>query len=302
MTNLNPMIKEFIDYLSYEAAASSNTVEAYNRDLKQWADSVTDHGKYPLLPETITQSDLRMWVLAISRSGASARTIRRKVQALRAFYKWAMRFKGLKNNPADEIVLPKLDKPLPVYIRPEETAEVIDSASEGSDFESVRNSLILDMLYSTGIRCSELVSLLDSAVDTKKGELRVRGKRNKDRIIPFGESLSEKIDSYRAVREKETGNVVREFFVRSSGEPLYRKLVYNIVHSSLQGHAHATRLSPHVLRHSFATDMLNNGADLDAVRSLLGHESLATTQIYTHISYRDLKNNYQQAHPRAKKH
>lgn len=302
MRNYNlSMIKEFLNYLAFELAYSANTVDAYRRDLEQWADSATQSGKYPFSPHTVTSSDIRMWILSLSRNGATSRTIRRKIQSLRAFFKWMMLFKGLKSNPAADIVLPKLDKPLPVYIRPEETQTVIDSPVCENDFEAIRNSLILDMLYSTGMRCSELITLLDAAVDSMKGELKVRGKRNKDRIIPFGKELANKIENYRRMREETVPAMSDEFFVRMDGRPLYRKFVYNVVHDSFEGRAHATRLSPHVLRHSFATDMLNNGADLDAVRNLLGHQSLATTQIYTHITYRDLKNNYQQAHPRAKK-
>lgn len=295
------MIGQFLDYLRFELGYSQNTVDAYRRDLSQWEQEVTSGGKYDFRPETVTLSDIRFWVLSLSRDGATPRTVRRKVQALRAFYKWMMRFKGLKANPAAEVVLPKLDKPLPVHIRQEETIAAIEAPFDNADFEAVRDSLILDMLYSTGMRCSELTSLLDSSVDTSKAELRVRGKRNKDRIIPFGRDLAERIVAYRELKDQTVGRDTDEFFVRPDGRPLYRKLVYNVVHSSLSGTAHATRLSPHVLRHSFATDMLNNGADLDAVRNLLGHESLATTQIYTHITYRDLKNSYQQAHPRAKK-
>lgn len=295
------MIDDFLKYLQYEQAASINTVEAYGRDLRQWAESVTSGGKYELSPETVTVSDIRHWILGLSREGATPRTVRRKVQALRAFFKWMMRYKGLKRNPAAEVILPKLDKHLPVYIRQEETNRVIDTPVDEDDFEAVRNSLILDLFYSTGMRCSELVTLQDAAVDVSKGEVKVHGKRNKDRIIPFGKELGARIEAYRNLRDSQVGSSISEFFVRPNGEPLYRKLVYNVVHNALKGHAHATRLSPHVLRHSFATDMLNNGADLDAVRSLLGHESLATTQIYTHITYRELKQNYQQAHPRAKK-
>ena len=158
------------------------------------------------------------------------------------------------------------------------------------------------MIYSTGLRCSEIQGLMDKDVDTARGELKVLGKRNKERIIPFGKELSDMITTYRKLRDDTVGTTApNEFFVRESGEPLYRKLIYNVVHKALAGNTVASRQSPHVLRHSFATDMLNNGADLYAVQQLLGHQSLATTQVYTHITYRELKQNYQQAHPRALK-
>ena len=149
------------------------------------------------------------------------------------------------------------------------------------------------------MRRAELIGLADSAVDTSRGELKVVGKRNKERIIPFGSELREAVESYRRVRDAVTGGPTESFFVRPDGSPLYPMLVERVVRKALQGRAHASRLSPHVLRHSFASDMLNNGADLVAVQQLLGHESLATTQVYTHITYRDLKQNYQLAHPRA---
>ncbi|MBD5256996.1 MAG: tyrosine-type recombinase/integrase [Bacteroides sp.] len=294
------MIEDFLTYLKCERNASVNTVAAYKRDLDQWRDFVAPDGKQ-FLPEKLSSGDLRRWVLSIARGGAGQSTVRRKVQTLRAFYHYLMRMGLIGENPAADLTLPKLPKPLPVIVRQEETNAVIDSEIDEDDFEAVRNRLILNMLYSTGMRCSELIGLRDAAVNTLNGELKVLGKRNKERIIPFGSELAMMIDSYRDLKSKTVPGAADEFFVRPSGEPLYRKLVYNIVHQALSEQAHASRLSPHVMRHSFATDMLNNGADLNAVQQLLGHSSLATTQIYTHISYRELQQNYQQAHPRATK-
>lgn len=295
------MIDRFLTYLRHELNSSTHTVEAYGRDLRQWREYVTSSDRYEFRPSEVTPSDLRQWVLGLSRGGDSNRTVRRKVQAIRAFYKWMLRCGMVSSNPAAEVALPKLDKPLPVYVRPEETAAVIDDHLPTDDFIAVRDRLIVDMLYSTGMRCSELLTLRDAAVDTRKGELKVLGKRNKERIIPFGQELTDMIALYRQLRTDLIECPAEEFFLRPTGEPLYRKLIYNVVHTALQGRAHAARLSPHTLRHSFATDMLNNGADLNAVQQLLGHASLATTQVYTHISYRELKQNYQTAHPRALK-
>lgn len=295
------MTDRFLTYLRHELNSSPHTVEAYGRDLRQWQAYVTSEGKYEFRPAEVTSSDLRQWVLGLARSGDSTRTVRRKMQAVRAFYKWMLRCGAVASNPAADVALPKLDKPLPVYVRPEETAAVIDEELDTEDFIAVRDRLIVDMLYSTGMRCSELLTLRDAAVDTRKGELKVLGKRNKERIIPFGQELTDMIALYRRLRDDLIESRAEEFFLRPTGEPLYRKLIYNVVHEALQGRAHAARLSPHTLRHSFATDMLNNGADLNAVQHLLGHASLATTQVYTHISYRELKQNYRTAHPRALK-
>ena len=145
------------------------------------------------------------------------------------------------------------------------------------------------------------MNLLDRDVDTRKRQLRVVGKRDKERVIPFGDELAEQVEAYRALRHEIGADGSDRLFVRRNGKPLYRKMIYNVVHSAMAGHVHAARKSPHVLRHSFATDMLNNGADLNAVKSLLGHASLSSTQIYTHVTFSDLQHNYQQAHPRALK-
>lgn len=295
------MIDDFIRYIRTEQGLAPLTVDAYRRDLKQWVDYATSNGRYELRPESTTISDLRLWIARRAAQGDSPRTLRRKIQTLRAFFHFLMRFRGLRTNPAAEITAPKLPQRLPVYIRQEETNAMIDSeeASCGDDFEATRNALILDMLYSTGLRCSELIGLKDSDVDTVKGELKVLGKRNKERIVPFGADLSDMITRYRALRADGISGSATEFFVRSNGEPLYRKMVYNIVHAAMEGRVHASRMSPHVLRHSFATDMLNSGAGITAVQQLLGHASLSTTQVYTHISFSELKQNYQLAHPRA---
>ncbi len=296
------LIKEFLEHLKYELNASEHTIAAYRTDLTQWRTAMTRRGRNDFAPESYTLNQLRMWVAKLGREGASPRTVKRKVQSLRSFYTYLMEHHGLLKNPAAEIVLARVPKELPVYVRPSETSEMIDGDGyDASDFEQMRNHLIVTMLYSTGMRCSELVDLQDVNVDASKGELKVHGKRNKDRIIPFGEELTDLIKSYRQLRATKGFADSDYFFVRADGRPLYRKLVYNVVHNAMLGTVHARRLSPHVLRHSFATDMLNGGAALNSVQQLLGHSSLATTQIYTHITYRDLQHNYQQAHPRAQK-
>lgn len=300
------MIDDFIQYITHELALSQHTVSAYRADLAQWVDFATSHGKYDLQPLTTTTSDLRQWLANLALQGASQRTIRRKAQALRSFFHFMVKRHGMHTNPAADLILPKTPELLPVYIKPEETQSLFSDDLDTSDFIAVRNRLIIDMFYSTGIRCSELMTLLDCNVDTSVGELKVHGKRNKDRIVPFGTQLSDMINLYRRLRAQNIPDLTigtsTPFFVREDGRSLYRKAIYNVVHRALdQADVHSARRSPHVLRHSFATDMLNAGADLTSVQQLLGHASLSATQIYTHISYRDLKNNYQLAHPRAQK-
>ena len=309
------LIEQFLDYLRLELNYSKLTVDAYRADLKAWVRFSTGDKPQELNPMDITVSDLRLWIASLAREGCSARTIRRKASALRAFFRFLMRRHGLASNPASGLTLAKIPKDLPVYIRPEDTARILDSPADATgsgdsaaDFAEIRDRLILDILYSTGIRCSELVGLLDVDADTAKGELKVLGKRNKERIIPIGPELQQSIDTYRRLRDASPATSIspsdREapLMVRGNGLPIYRRMVYTVVHRALsEGNVHATRLSPHVLRHSFATDMLNAGAPISSVQQLLGHASLASTQIYTHVTYSELKHNYQLAHPRALK-
>lgn len=294
---------DFISYIRCELGYSAHTVAAYESDLGSFALFLTGGKLAEFEAESVTAADVRAFVARLSADGASPRTIRRKVSALRTFYTYLCRIDALNANPVERIATARIPRQLPVFVRSDELNRVIDDdggAYDPADPDDVRNRLIIDMLYSTGIRCSELVSLRDAAVDTGRCELKVLGKRNKERIVPFGAELRDMIIRYRQLRPCGPGTG-GEFFTRSDGRPLYRKLVYNVVHSALEGRAHAARLSPHVLRHSFATDMLNNGADLKAVQELLGHSSLGTTQIYTHVTFRDLQQNYQLAHPRAQR-
>ncbi|MBQ9076428.1 MAG: tyrosine-type recombinase/integrase [Muribaculaceae bacterium] len=288
-------------YIRCELNYSAHTVLSYRNDLEQWRDYATGGNPEKFRADDVTVNDLRLWVAKLSNDGNSPRTIRRKIQSLRAFYRYMMKCHGLKDNPAAELTPVRTDKPLPVYIRPTETAAILSETWDDTDFIETRDRLIILMFYTTGIRASELRSLLDINVDTTRGELKVLGKRNKERIIPFGNELSEMITLYRHLRDEAIDSPAPQFFLRPTGEPLYGNLIYQIVHRTLAGKVHSGRQSPHVLRHSFATDMLNNGADIKAVQQLLGHSSLASTQVYTHITYRELKLNYQHAHPRALK-
>lgn len=311
------MIEAFINHITHELQLSPRSIEAYRSDLLQWQDYATSGGRHELMPLTTTASDLRTWVNHLARTNVSPRTIRRKIQSLRAFFRFLASHHGLKENPALSITLPKIAQELPVYVKPSETSAMLreihaaeeapeptnstDEATIIKQFEAARNALIIEVLYCTGLRCSELIDLPDTWVDTERGELKVRGKRNKDRIVPFGPELSEMMNHYRQLRTAAVCKYPPTFFCRADSRPLYRKMVYNIVHNAMEGTVNASRRSPHVLRHTFATDMLNGGADLTSVQQLLGHQSLAATQVYTHISYRDLKQNYQLAHPRAQK-
>lgn len=298
---MNPLYDKFLNYIRCELNLSVHTVLSYTSDLRQWEEFSDSAFGAGFDPAATVANDLRMWVAHLSSCGVGTRTIRRKVQTMRAFFRYMMKRHGLKDNPALELVPARLPKTLPAVVRPEDMQRLLDAPCDRQNFIELRNRLIVTMLYSTGMRASELTGLRDADVDVRQGELKVLGKRNKERIIPFGEELRQAIESYRRARSRCLGSQTppEDFFVRPDGTPLYPMLVQRVVKEALTGHSNAARLSPHTLRHSFATDMLNNGAELTAVQQLMGHASLATTQMYTHITFRELLKNYRLAHPRA---
>lgn len=295
---MNPLYDSFINYIRYELNLSAHTVSSYMSDLRQWDTFATENISAEYDPASVGPNDLRLWVAHLASTGVGPRSIRRKIQTLRAFYRYMCRRRGLRVNPAAELVPARLPKHLPTVLRPDDTRATIDAPYDATDPIEVRNELIVTMLYSTGMRASELIGLLDVNIDIKAGELKVLGKRNKERIIPFGTELANMITLYRSLRPAQSAP---QLFVRADGSAMPYRDVNKAVKLRLAGHTTAARRTPHVLRHSFATDMLNNGADITAVQQLLGHASLATTQIYTHLSYRELQQNYQLAHPRALK-
>lgn len=307
------LIKSFLTYLRCELNLSVHTVASYSVDIRQYVEYLLDY-KYDILSEDAVPEEadelvvaakaatVRNWLTRLAERHMSTRSLRRKLSAVSALYEYLLRQRIVKTNPAHDVEMAKTGKPLPVNIKQSEMDEVIGQLNlESADFDEARDALIIMMLYTTGIRRAELIGLQDTQIDTRRGELKVVGKRNKERIVPFGRELADLIEHYRRLRDAAVTGSPEAFLVRRSGEALYPMFVERLVKRLLLGHAHAARLSPHVLRHSFASDMLNNGADLVAVQKLLGHESLATTQIYTHVTYRELQQNYRQAHPRAKK-
>lgn len=301
------LIDSFLTYMRCELNYSAHTVLSYSSDIFQLADYLTNAGgslaiiKADFDPVSVTESDIRAWVATRAAKGDSRRTLRRKIQSIRAFYRYLNLIGKSLDNPAADVTVARPAEDLPVALREEETNSLLDEAFDETDFIASRNHLIMLLLYSTGLRRSELISLRDADIDLSRCELKVLGKRNKERVIPFGSELTDAIGNFRDLRRERGIDDAPNLLTRPDGRPLYPKIVHDVVKKALTGNVHASRISPHVLRHSFATDMLNNGAELNAVQQLLGHSSLSTTQIYTHISYRELKQNYQQAHPRAQK-
>lgn len=292
-------VERFLQYLRHERNLSWRTVDLYRRNLDQWDAYMTAGGR-PLDLLSVTEGDIRQWLMYRSRQGDCSGTLRHKVQAIRALYRYLMRHGEATANPAAQIELAKLAKPLPIFVREKTVDAVLDADIDMDDFVQVRDRLVVMLFYETGVRLSELIGLQDAAVDLDKRELKVRGKRDKDRIVPFGDELARWVTDYRRLRADvpaECGNLL----ITPKGKPLYPSLVYHVVHDSLAGAGATGKLSPHVLRHTFATVMLNNGAELNNVKELLGHESLAATQVYTHVTLSELKHNYELAHPRALK-
>ncbi len=295
---MNTLYDSFLTYIRCELNESAHTVASYGYDLRQWEEFTSKAFGPSFDPLKVVLNDLRQWVAYLATEGKSARTIRRKVQTLRALYHYLMKRGYVDDNPAEELVTARMPKSLPRVIRPEDMKGLLDSPFDRSDFISTRNRLIITMLYSTGMRASELTGLLNVNVDTNTGELKVLGKRNKERIIPFGNELTEMISLYRTLRPADSAP---QLFVEDDGCALTYPHLNAIVKGELAGRVRASKTTAHALRHSFATDMLNSGAEITAVQQLMGHASLAATQIYTHLSYRELQHNYQLAHPRAQK-
>lgn len=289
----------FLNYIRYERNYSERTVESYRDDLQRFEDFVTSQsGEYdPLL---IDVDVVRGWMAEMGRSHQAVSSIKRRLCCLRSFCRF-LRRKGLIDvNPLSLLSSPKVPKNLPVWVNEEQMDYVIDDVDYGQDFEGVRDHLLVMLLYSTGLRRSEAANLKDVDVDLSIRQLKVLGKGNKERLVPFGQELAEEIAAYRDRRDAETGLLPEHFFTDIDGKALTPAKVTSIVHRNLESLPQLARRGAHVLRHSFATNMLAEGADLMAVKELLGHASLQSTEVYTHLTPKDIIDNYRQAHPRAK--
>lgn len=288
----------FLEYLEAERNYSSATIESYAKDLAEFQDFM--EGQNPDASWASAQSDdVREWVIyLLDEQRLAASSVNRKLSALRSFYKYLRRMGRVSVNPMEKVTAPKKRKPLPHFVRESEMDRLLELTKEDRSFVGIRDRLVLMVFYETGIRRAELLGMTDASVDLAARQIKVTGKRNKQRIVPFGEELAREFDAYLNAREELLVAKDSMLFVNENGSAMTESQVSILVKKYLSMVTTIEKRSPHVLRHSFATAMLNNHADLTSIQKLLGHESVATTEIYTHVSFEDLKSEYKNAHPR----
>ncbi len=294
------MIQSFLQYIRYEKNYSSHTVLSYQIDIEQLHDFILTHKGY-FDPEKLTSDELREWIIALMDVGEKPSSVKRKISAVRSFYKFLNLKKLTTNNPTLKIIAPKVPKSLPKFFYEKDLDNCLEVSKNNCNFEGVRNSLIIELIYQTGLRRSEVAGLEDKDVDTSKRQLKVLGKGNKERVVPFGMKLAKMIDDYRIIRNQEVEISTTKFFVHAKGISLNPMHIYNVVRKLMGAVTTQEKRSPHVLRHTFATSLLNDGADVNAIKELLGHETLVATQVYTHASFEKIKSIYERTHPRGKK-
>lgn len=291
------LTEEFIKYLQFEKRYSNHTLVAYKTDLGQFIQYMNESvGAFEF--KDVTTKQIRAWVVSLMNSEVSSRSVNRKISTLKSFYKFLMKQELATNNPVDLVIKPKVGKKLPTFVQQKNLDQLLDVGFFTNDFDGIRNKLIISLLYGTGIRLAELKSLRIVNINQKDYTIKVLGKRNKERIVPYPHSVTPVFEEYFRYR-KEIDGKTDYLFLTSTGKQLYDKLIYRIVNKYLSLVTTVSKKSPHVLRHSFATHLLNNGADLNAVKELLGHANLSATQIYTHTTFEKLKEIYKQAHPRS---
>ncbi|MEM6644505.1 MAG: tyrosine-type recombinase/integrase [Bacteroidota bacterium] len=291
------MSEPFLKYLSSERRYSLHTVQAYRKDLQQLSQYLSTTYEIHDLAEA-DHSQLRGWIVSLTEQGLTGRSINRKIATLKSLYKFLQAREYIKGNPAQELKSLKREKLLPHFIKEKEVVDLLDHVSFPSDFSGLRDQVLLELFYATGCRLSEIIGLRETDVNFYEKTIKVLGKRNKERILPVSGSLISLIDQYQTLKA-EQGMKNQKLLVTDRDRELYSMFVYRKVKEYLAMVSTVSKRSPHVLRHTFATHLLNKGADLNAVKELLGHSSLAATQVYTHNSIDKLKAAFDQAHPKA---
>ena len=295
MNNNQKYIEQFIHYLRVEKRYSENTLLAYAKDIDQFSLFLVNQFDFSF--EQTKHLHIRSYVVELMNSKITNRSVCRKLSALKSLYKFLLKKGVVDSSPLANIQLPKIEKRLPSFIKEKEILVLNDRKFYNEDFSGFRDYILVRLFYQTGMRLSELTGLKDS--DVSKDAIKVLGKRNKERIIPISMNFSLILEEYKLMKNKEFNVLSKSFIVSDNGDKVYEKFVYRKVNYYIGKVSSLEKKSPHVLRHTFATHMLNNGADLNAIKEILGHENLSATQIYTHNSFEKLKNVHKQAHPRG---
>lgn len=291
------ILEDFLCYIQYEKRYSKHTLIAYENDIRQYQTFINQSEKTIL---TANHKDIRLWVIDLMENEADARTVNRKISSIRSFYKFGLKEGLITENPVLKVQSPKTTKKLPVFISDQKMDVLLDGEAFTDDFEGIRDKLVVELLFATGIRLTELLTIKNRDIFILEKTVKVLGKRNKERIIPLNESVVNLLYIYLDATAREQFTAQTDaLIVTAKGEPAYPKLIYRIVTKYLARISTQTKKSPHILRHSFATSLLNKGADINAIKDLLGHANLAATQVYTHNSIDRLKSIYKQAHPKA---
>lgn len=293
--------KSFIEYLLHEKKYSLHTVTSYKKDLESFYEFINaEYGSSQI--DEVNYQQIRLWIVSLVESGISNRTVNRKISALNSYYKFLIKIEQIKASPLAKHKALKTNKKVQIPFSEQEMKTVINELHHDTDFEGLRNRLIIELFYATGIRRIELVQIKLSDIDLSNNTLKVLGKRNKERYIPLINSVVETINQYILVRNTLETIIDKPFlFLTKKGLKIYENLVYRIINDYFSKASTKVKKSPHILRHSFATHLLNQGANLNAVKELLGHTSLSATQVYTHNSIAELKKVYSNTHPRSKK-
>ena len=290
-------ILAFCDYLTHQKRYSKHTVIAYKKDLEQFSHFLNSDFQLNSFQE-VNSSVIRSWIVSLIEKEISTRSINRKISTLKSFYKYLLKNNIVDSNPLLKVISPKTSKRLPVFVGENEISDLFSEIEFEDNYEGHRDHLILELLYATGIRLSELIELNINSINFNNCSIKVIGKRNKERIIPFGNNLKEELTKYIKIRAQLSPQETH-LFLTKNGKKIYPKLVYRVVNYYLSIITSISKKSPHVLRHTFATHMLNNGADLNSIKEILGHANLSATQVYTHNTIEKLKNIHKQAHPKA---
>jgi integrase/recombinase XerC len=290
----------FLDYIAYEKRYSQHTISAYRSDLDQFFSFLSSQYNFSEVQKTDHQL-IRSWIVSLMEDGHSPRTVNRKITTLKSYFRFLIKEGLIQENPMSRVIAPKTSQRLPAFVEQDSMKILFEEISFGEGYPAARDRLIMELFYATGMRLTELINLKDTDLDLFKNILKVTGKRNKQRIIPFTNNMSGMLREYLIIkRETFPGeNQESHLFLTNKGEKIYAKMVYRIVHQYLDQVTTISKRSPHVIRHTFATHMLNTGADLNAIKEILGHANLAVTQVYTHNTIEKLKSIYKQAHPRA---